>query len=152
MKPKAPSPTTPGELIAPCGMNCALCSRYLAYVHHLNRSQCAGCRPSNKHCTYLFAKCSGLNANRAGNADAPFCGECELYPCAQIECMDKRYRSQYGMSIKETMNVIVSDGPEALAQRHAQQFACPKCGDVISIHNRRCFRCESITRLVEKQG
>lgn len=34
----------PEELIAPCGMNCALCSRYLAFVNKLKRSQCIGCR------------------------------------------------------------------------------------------------------------
>jgi hypothetical protein len=32
------------ELIAPCGMNCAVCSRYLSYVNNVKPSQCAGCR------------------------------------------------------------------------------------------------------------
>ncbi len=64
------------ELIAPCGMNCAICSRYLAYVNDLNLSQCAGCRPGNKKCSYLFDKCSGINAALEGNATAVFCFEC----------------------------------------------------------------------------
>ncbi|TAL24847.1 MAG: DUF3795 domain-containing protein [Nitrospirae bacterium] len=48
-------------LIAPCGMNCAICSRYLAYVYNLKRSQCVGCRPRNEKCAYLFGKCRGID-------------------------------------------------------------------------------------------
>ncbi len=58
------------ELIAPCGMNCAICSRYLSYVNNLNRSQCIGCRPDNKKCSYLFDKCSGINNALEGNGSA----------------------------------------------------------------------------------
>ena len=65
------------ELIAPCGMNCAVCSRYLSYVNNLKRSHCAGCRPENKTCSYLFEKCSGINGDLKGNATANFCFECD---------------------------------------------------------------------------
>jgi hypothetical protein len=86
------------ELIAPCGMNCAVCSRYLAYINDLKRSQCIGCRPRNERCTYLFEKCTGINNTSEGNT--VFCFECSQYPCKQINRMDDRYRNNYKMSIK----------------------------------------------------
>ena len=43
------------ELIAPCGMNCNLCSGYLAYHNDTKNngfrtSYCIGCRPRKKNC------------------------------------------------------------------------------------------------------
>ena len=64
----------PEELIAPCGMNCAICSRYLSYVNNLKKSQCIGCRTRNKRCTYLFKNCEGPKNISTGNAI--FCFEC----------------------------------------------------------------------------
>jgi hypothetical protein len=78
------------ELIAPCGMNCAICSRHLSFLNNLRRSQCVGCRPRNKECIYLVGKCIGINHTARGNA--AFCFECNYYPCKQIDRMDDRYR------------------------------------------------------------
>ena len=141
----------PEQLIAPCGMNCAVCSRYLAYVNNLKRSQCAGCRPGNKKCSYLFATCSGLNSSLEGTASARFCIECEQYPCPQITRMDDRYRRNYQMSVKDNLQSIRRGGEAEFVKEQYEKYCCPKCGDLLSIHNGRCFRCEKITRLVEKR-
>jgi len=142
----------PEELIAPCGMHCAICSRYLAYVNDLKRSQCVGCRPGNRVCSYLFAKCSGINAGLEGNASARFCFECEQYPCRQIDRMDDRYRKNYGMSVKDNLERIRRVGAEAFSRAQSEKYRCSTCGGLISIHNRKCFRCDTITRLVEKRN
>jgi hypothetical protein len=84
------------ELIAPCGMNCSICSRYLVFINNLKRSQCIGCRPRNEICKYLFQKCNGINHGAKGNA--AFCFECEHYPCKQIIRMDDRYRNNAMLS------------------------------------------------------
>jgi hypothetical protein len=47
-----------GELIAPCGMNCALCMSYLAYASEVPEKarkapRCAGCRPRDKQCAFI---------------------------------------------------------------------------------------------------
>ncbi len=138
------------ELIAPCGMNCAICSNYLAYVNNLNRSQCAGCRPSNKKCAYLFEKCTGINHPLKGNADAKHCFECEQYPCKEIDRMDHRYRENYKMSVKENLEYVRENGPVELAREQHKKYQCSKCGGLTSIHNRKCFKCDKITKLVEK--
>lgn len=137
------------ELIAPCGMNCAICSNYLAYLNGLNRSRCSGCRPSNKRCLYLFEKCSGINHAVGGTGNAQFCFECNQYPCKQINRMDDRYRKNYKMSVKENLEFIRKNGIKNFVQKQYKKYGCSTCGGWISIHNRKCFKCETITRLVE---
>lgn len=138
----------PRELIAPCGMNCALCSRYLAYVNNLKRSQCVGCRPRNQRCSYLFSKCSGIN--HAATGDAVFCFECSQYPCTQIGRMDERYRKNYKMSIVDNLEYIKRMGIGEFIDDQYMKYRCSKCGSLISVHNRKCFKCDTITKLVIK--
>jgi hypothetical protein len=135
------------SLIAPCGMNCAICSRYLSYVHNLKRSQCAGCRPRNESCAYLFGKCRGINHAARGNA--AFCSECDQYPCEQINRMDKRYRRNYGISMKDNLEYIKKMGIGRFVEDQYNRYRCSRCGGLISIHNRKCFKCDTITRLIE---
>ena len=138
------------ELIAPCGMNCAICSKYLSYVNNLKRNQCVGCRPGNTKCSYLFEKCSGINAEIEGNASAKFCFECDQYPCKQINRMDTRYRTNYQMSVKDNLELLRHNGVNKFIKEQYDNYHCPKCNGLISIHNRKCFKCDTITRLVEE--
>jgi hypothetical protein len=142
----------PKELIAPCGMNCAICSRYLSYINNLKRSQCVGCRPGNKKCSYLFEKCTGINGALKGNATASFCFECDQYPCKQINRMDDRYRSNHEMSVKANLECIKKIGVDKFTKEQYEEYRCSKCDGLISIHNRKCFKCDTITRLVEKRN
>jgi hypothetical protein len=136
------------ELIAPCGMNCAICSRYLSYVNHLKRSQCIGCRPSKRRCTCLFEKCTGINNTSRGNWS--FCIECNQYPCKQLKRMDNRYRNNYLYSVKDNLEYIKNAGVGEFIKEQYWKYSCSRCGELISIHNRKCFKCDTITRLVEK--
>jgi hypothetical protein len=136
-------------LIAPCGMNCALCSHYLAHINNLKRSTCVGCRSEDKKCTYLFRDCAGPKKKSAKGPS--FCFECDRYPCKHIDRMDKRYRIGYGMSIKENLEYIRKYGIARFRAEQYSKYRCPRCSGVISIHNGKCFRCETITRLVEKK-
>ena len=144
---KKTGPFSP-QLIAPCGMNCAICSRYLSHLNDLKRSKCIGCRPGNKQCDYLFEKCTGINNVSKGNTS--FCFECEQYPCKEIKRMDKRYRKNYKMSVIENLETIRRVGVEKLIEQQYEKYCCQQCGGLISIHNKKCFKCEPITRLIEK--
>lgn len=141
---------THAELIAPCGMNCAICSRYLAGINNLRRSHCSGCRPGNKRCLYLFEKCEGINTSIKGTATARFCFDCDRYPCPHIKRMDKRYRINYGMSVKDNLEDIKSGGVQRFAAKQYRKYHCSKCDGLVSIHNRKCFKCDRMTRLVGK--
>jgi hypothetical protein len=143
---------SPADLIAPCGMNCAVCSRYLSYVNNLKRSQCPGCRPGNKTCAYLFAKCSGINGSRRGNSFAEFCFECDQYPCQSINRMDDRYRRNYEMSVRDNLERIKKIGVAQFAKEQDERYRCLQCSGLISVHNGKCFTCETVTRLVEKRN
>ncbi len=138
------------QLVAPCGMNCAVCSRYLAHLNNLRRSQCIGCRPSKKKCTYLFKDCGGPRNNSA--KPATFCYECEQYPCWRIDRMDKRYRTGYQTSIKENLEFIRKHGLAKFVAEQYSKHQCQTCFEMISIHNGKCFKCNPITRLVEKRS
>jgi hypothetical protein len=140
---------TPEALIAPCGMNCAICSRYLSYVNGLKRSQCGGCRSQDQVCEYLLQKCAG--ASHGTTANAAFCFECSHYPCQQINRMDSRYRANYGMSVKDNLEAIKSEGLSCFVDSQYEEHSCSKCGGLVSIHNGKCFRCDRVTRLVEKR-
>lgn len=139
----------PKELIAPCGMNCALCSRYLSGINGLKRSHCEGCRDSNKECNYLFARCTGINHGKT--SDLLFCFECDQYPCREIKRMDNRYRKNYAMSVIDNLEYIKQAGITAFINDQYEKHACYRCGGLISVHNKRCFHCDRVTKLVEKE-
>lgn len=139
------------ELIAPCGMNCAICSRYLSYLNNYKSSQCRGCRPNDHTCTYLFEKCTGIN-HHTSTGKSVFCSKCSQYPCRQINRMDNRYQTNYGMSIKDNLESIKETGINRFISDQYEKHRCSRCGALISIHNRKCFKCDKVTRLVEKQG
>ena len=86
------------KLIAPCGMNCALCIAYLR-----EKKPCPGCKfmkePTKKckikHC--IFIK----------NNKLKFCSdECPKFPCIRLKTIDERYRLKYEMSMIENLKVI----------------------------------------------
>jgi hypothetical protein len=136
------------ELIAPCGMNCAICSRYLALVNNLKRSQCIGCRPRNKECALLYKNCTGTKNIAKGNVS--FCFECSQYPCQKLNHLDERYRNNYGMSMISNLEFIRKKGINKFIKDQYRKYRCSKCGNLISTHNGKCFRCDKIIKLVEK--
>ena len=81
-----------------------------------------------------------------------YCFECVEYPCKQINRMDKRYKENYKMSVKENLEHIKSKGIKSLIKDQNKKYECPKCSGLISIHNKKCFKCDTITKLVEKSN
>lgn len=135
------TPDNDTELVAPCGMNCGICSSYLAGTHDLKTQgvrmhYCRGCRPGNKSCAFLKKRCGLL---REGSVK--FCYECPGFPCHQLETLDKRYRERYRMSMLDNLTYIREHGVEAFLQKEAEKWQCPGCGGTISCHNGICFDC-----------
>jgi hypothetical protein len=129
------------ELIAPCGMNCAICSGYLAFKHDvkskgIRMSYCAGCRPRNKKCAFLKKTCSLLLTG-----GVKYCYECNTFPCKRLADLDKRYRSLYRMSMIENLQSIMTNSMGQLLQEQEKKWKCPECGEVICCHNGLCFNC-----------
>jgi hypothetical protein len=129
------------ELIAPCGMNCGICSGYLAFKHDVKRNEiripyCTGCRPREKNCAFLKKRCDLL---LGGSVE--YCYECDSFPCKRLQQIDKRYRTFYRMSMIENLESIKENGIAEFLREEAKRWECPKCGGVICCHNGVCFDC-----------
>ncbi len=54
------------------------------------------------------------------------------------------------MSVKDNLESISNLGINTFIDEQYKKYGCPKCGGLISMHNRKCFKCDTVTRLVEK--
>jgi len=128
-------------LIAPCGMNCGVCSRYLGERHDVKSqgiriAYCNGCRSKARRCSYIWGNCQFLNSGQLH-----FCYECKEFPCHRLSTLDKRYRTRYHMSPIENLRYIKENGINQFLYREEEKWKCPECGGVISCHNGICFDC-----------
>jgi hypothetical protein len=129
------------KLIAPCGMNCAVCAAYLAMKNDLKKkglgkTYCAGCLPRGKNCAFMKKKCSLL-----GKGLVRFCYDCVDFPCRRLKTLDKRYHTLYHMSMIENLEFIKENGIERFLEKEATKWHCPTCGGVICCHNGLCYNC-----------
>ena len=129
------------DLVAPCGMNCALCASYLAFVNDVKSKgakmpYCAGCRPRNKQCAFLKKRCSKLL-----KVEVDFCFECSNFPCDPLKTIDGRYKSRYRMSTIDNSRFIKENGMQSFLEEQEKQWKCPNCGEMICCHNGICFNC-----------
>jgi len=130
------------ELIAPCGMNCGICSGYLAFKHDVKSKgirmpYCIGCRPRDKKCAFLKKRCDLLLDGKVG-----YCYECKDFPCERLSHIDKRYRTFFRMSMIENLEFIKKNGIKKFLKEEKDRWKCLKCGGLICCHNGICFDCE----------
>jgi hypothetical protein len=129
------------QLIAPCGMNCAVCSAYLALKHEAKSKgiripYCSGCRPRDKKCAFLKRRCQLLL-----NRQVEYCHECRDFPCQRLRAVDQRYKTLFRMSMIENLEYIRKKSTDEFLAREQEKWKCPSCGGVICCHNGLCFDC-----------
>src|SRR4030042_3059660 len=127
-------------LIASCGMNCGLCSGYLAGKYDvLNQGvqirYCAGCRSKKNPCAFK-KRCDLLKSGQV-----KYCFECDKLPCENLEPLNKRYSKNFHMSMIDNLNFIKENGMEKFLEKEAEKWKCPECGGVICCHNGICYSC-----------
>ena len=132
------------ELVAPCGINCAVCSGYLAYSKGIPKrrgaiTHCIGCRPRNKQCAYLKGNCDLIS-----KGEIQYCFECNGFPCQRLLRLDRRYQTNYNYSPVDNLRQIASKGVETFLNEERKRHRCGKCGGTVCIHNGKCYTCEKI--------
>jgi Protein of unknown function (DUF3795) len=139
------------ELIAPCGMNCALCSGYLALKNDVKNQgvqipYCHGCRPRDKKCAFLKKRCSQLLTHEVN-----FCYECKDFPCENLKHIDMRYQKFYKMSFIENLLSIEKNGVDRFFSTQKKKWKCPTCDGFLCCHNGLCFHCDIDTLKKKKK-
>lgn len=129
------------ELIAPCGMNCAVCSGYLALKHDVKSKgvkmpYCKGCRPRDKKCAFLKKRCELLLNNKV-----QFCIECTDFPCQNLKHIDERYRTFFQMSMIDNLQSIKKNGIAVFLKIQNKKWRCLNCNGIVCCHNGICFNC-----------
>jgi hypothetical protein len=130
------------ELVAPCGMNCAICSGYLALRYDVKNKgirmpYCEGCRPRDKKCAFLKKTCKLLLDKKV-----EFCYECEDFPCERLKHLDKRYQTLFRTSLIANLESMRKYGTPKFLEIQKEKWQCPKCGEVLCCHNGICFNCD----------
>ncbi len=126
------------ELIAPCGMNCGVCIAFFGFTlkGEKRKHPCFGCRARTSHCALIKKPCNKLKTKQV-----TYCFECVDFPCKNLRTLDKRYRSNFGMSMIENLNYIQKNGIDEFLRYEQERWKCPRCGEVICVHNKTCYSC-----------
>ena len=131
------------KLIAPCGMYCGICDKYLAFSHQLPKKRgkicyCKGCHPQNKNCSFIKKKC--VNGKIY---EIDFCFECEIFPCENLKRIAKRGKETHNYDLVENLYLIQEKGISRFVENQEKIFKCNKCGDTICIYNQKCYSCDA---------
>jgi hypothetical protein len=120
------------ELVAPCGMNCNLCS----WVLDPAKPGCVGCRPRGRGCIHKKGLCKKL-----AKGEIDFWHQCEQFPCANLLLVEKRYVKSHNYSFMENLNYIRRRGMSAFLKRELKRYSCPSCGALLTVHSDICPHC-----------
>lgn len=124
------------HLIAPCGIDCALCMRYLR-----DRDVCHGCRAGDEGKAKSCIACAIRACDGLGDSATGFCFDCSRFPCPRLKRLDARYRARYRTSPVENLVAIRERGIEAFFETERMRSACPACGGLQCMHTPYCIYC-----------
>ncbi len=127
------------EMVAPCGLDCNICSQAL-----LDVNPCPGCNGSNENKPDFCAKHCGIILCRKRRENGyKYCDECPDFPCEDVMEKENRYTTQYPHreSPLENLKMIREKGMDAFLEQEEKQWACPYCGSTYSVHNGTCIKC-----------
>jgi hypothetical protein len=68
-------------------------------------------------------------------------------PCKNLNHLEKRYRERYATSLIGNLVELKEKGMAHFLQSQEARFKCQNCGDVVSVHDRKCYACGKTTPL-----
>ena len=121
------------KLIAPCGMNCNLCSGYLR-----DKKKCPGCREDNNSKPDYCIRCIIKNCDQLKKNNWKYCTKkCEKYPCKRLKDLDKRYRTKYNMSMINNLEIIDKDGIRKLINIEKEKWI--RGNEIYCVHHKKYY-------------
>lgn len=131
------------KLIAPCGMNCRICIGFLGYTMNgkKRKIKCIGCKPRDKSCAFLKKFCKKLTKK-----EIEYCYECIDFPCIHLEKLDQSYQKRFKMSMIGNLRMIKKQGMDAFLKEQEKKYKCPECGEIICVHNGKCYSCDTLIK------
>ena len=127
------------EMIAPCGLNCSICSRA-----HAEENPCPGCHgPKEKKPEFCAARCGIILCRKRREKGYMYCDECPDYPCEDVMEKENRYTSQYPLAESPGKNLreLRRLGMEQFLEKERRQWTCRECGHLLSVHTGICSGC-----------
>lgn len=127
------------EMIAPCGLNCALCGQALK-----EENPCPGCLgPDENKPAYCSSVCKIVACEKRRRLPDVYCDGCPAYPCEQVMEKEMRYANAYPMVESPIGNLayIRTKGMDAFLERERARWTCPACGGVVCVHTGLCAGC-----------
>ena len=119
--------------IAPCGINCSLCT-----VFQRKQNRCNGCHSDwtrkPKHCADCFIKNCNLRTS-------PYCYSCRQFPCTRLKNLEIRYRKNYQIGPLQNLEIIRRQGIEYFITQETDRWTCSRCGQLKSVHQLLCPHC-----------
>lgn len=129
-------------LIAACGMNCGLCIGFMR-----EKKPCGGCfKKDDVNKPKVCRSCRIVNCESLAKTASGFCYDCKQYPCTILKNLDKRYRTNYGMSMLGNLNFIKMNGMERFLASEQDRWTCEKCNSGVSVHRNFCLSCKTELR------
>lgn len=129
----------PPTMLAPCGLNCGLCSEALK-----KENPCAGCLGDNENKPEFCSMRCKIAACRLRKELADgFCDSCAQYPCEEMLEREHRYTTAYPMaeSPMDNLRRMRCEGTEKFLASEWKKWTCGECGGVICVHTGVCSRC-----------
>jgi len=121
------------KLIAHCGINCAVCYRFLQETN-----PCPGCLVGEgkklPHPKCEIRPCANLHA-------VVHCYECAEFPCEKIARLEAIYTKRYGMSLVLNNYTMKNGGISRFLASERIKWDCPNCHHRLSVHLPNCPHC-----------
>lgn len=117
------------NLIAPCGINCAICKAYLR-----PHNPCHGCRDAELNKPKTRVQCRLRVCDRR---TGDFCYACADFPCQRLRHLDLRYRTRYGMSEIENLEYIRDNGIRRFMELERRKWLSEK--GILCVHDRKHY-------------
>lgn len=125
------------SLIAPCGINCAVCRQY-----QKKKDGCKGCRFE----TNLKSRtCTLKNCAKPSKTNPELCAGCTALPCRRLRDFDRRYweKTCGFLSVIDNLRKIEQQGMDAFLKQEKAKWTYSSCGSRLSVSFYTCPFCGS---------